>query len=74
MAQIELYKVDANQAVRLWRIIAENNVLIIQHGLANGQLQTETDIIEVNKSGRTLTQQVALEMRCRINKQKDKGY
>lgn len=74
MEQIELYKVDANQAVRLWRIIAEDNVLIIQHGLANGQLQTETNIIELNKSGRTLAQQVALEMQSRINKQKDKGY
>src|SRR5574343_449120 len=74
MGQIELYKVDANHAVRLWRIIAEDNVLIIQHGLVNGELKTEKDIIEVNKSGRTLAQQVALEMQSRINKQKDKGY
>lgn len=74
MSLTTLYKIDANDSVRVWHIIAENDVVIIQHGLLNGQLQTESERIEVNKSGRSLDQQIALAMQSRINKQLDKGY
>lgn len=69
-----LYKLDANDQVRVWSIIAENNVLIIQHGMLNGATQIATEVIEENQSGRNIAQQVTLAKQSRINKQLDKGY
>jgi DNA ligase 1 len=69
-----LYKIDANDQIRVWSIIAENNVLIIQHGIFNGATQISTELVELNKSGRSIDQQIALQMQSRINKQLDKGY
>lgn len=69
-----LYKVDAHKQVRVWSIIAESNVLIIQHGVLNGTQQVVTEVIDTNQSGRTIGQQVTLAMQSRINKQLDKGY
>lgn len=69
-----LYKTDANDQIRVWSIIAEGSVLIMQHGVLNGTMQVATETIELNKSGRDIDQQVALAMQSRINKQRDKGY
>lgn len=69
-----LYKTDANDQIRVWSIIAENNVLIIQHGVLNGATQVSTEVVKLNKSGRDIDQQVTLAMQSRINKQRDKGY
>lgn len=69
-----LYKIDANNQIRVWSIRAEDNVLIIQHGMLNGATQVSTELVELNKSGRDIDQQVTLAMQSRINKQRDKGY
>jgi len=69
-----LYKTDANDQIRVWSIIAEGSVLIMQHGVLNGTMQIATETVEVNKSGRDIGQQVTLAMQSRINKQRDKGY
>lgn len=69
-----LYKTDANDQIRVWSIIAEGNVLIMQHGILNGATQTATEVIETNQSGRGIDRQVALAKQSRINKQRDKGY
>jgi DNA ligase 1 len=69
-----LYKTDANDQVRVWTILAENNVLVIQHGILNGAMQVATEVVEVNQSGRHIDLQVALKMQSRINKQIDNGY
>jgi DNA ligase-1 len=69
-----LYKTDANDKIRVWSIIAEDAVLIIQHGVLNGATQVSAERVSLNKSGRDIDQQVALAMQSRINKQRDKGY
>jgi DNA ligase-1 len=69
-----LYKADANDQIRVWAIIAESTVLIIQHGVLNGATQVSAENVKLNKSGRDIDQQVALAMQSRINKQLDKGY
>ncbi len=69
-----LYKTDANDQIRVWSIIAEDTVLIIQHGVLNGAMQVATEHVELNKSGRDIDQQVILKMQSRINKQLDAGY
>lgn len=69
-----LYKTDANDQIRVWSIIAEGTVLIIQHGVLNGTMQVSTEVVELNKSGRDIDQQVALKLQSRINKQLDAGY
>lgn len=69
-----LYKTDANDQIRVWSIIAEGTVLIIQHGVLNGATQVSTEHVELNKSGRDIDQQVALKLQSRISTQFDKGY
>jgi hypothetical protein len=69
-----LYKTDANEQIRIWSIIAEDTVLIIQHGMLYGAAQVSTEHVELNKSGRDINRQVALKMQSRINAQLDKGY
>jgi DNA ligase-1 len=69
-----LYKNDANDQIRVWTIIAEDTVLIMQHGMLNGTTQVSTELVELNKSGRDIDQQVALKKQSRVNKQLDKGY
>ena len=69
-----LYKTDANDQIRVWSIIAEGTVLIVQHGVLNGAMQIATEVVELNKSGRNIDQQVTLKMASRINKQLDAGY
>lgn len=69
-----LYKIDANNLIRVWSISAEGSVLIIQHGVLNGATQISTERVALNKSGRDIDQQVALAKQSRINKQLDKGY
>jgi DNA ligase 1 len=69
-----LYKIDANGAVRQWTASVEGSTIVILHGLVGGKLGVTTDYIKTNQSGRTLEQQIALEVQSRINTQLDKGY
>lgn len=69
-----LYKIDANDQIRTWSIISEQDTVIITHGQLNGKQTVATEQITTNQSGRSLDQQIALEKQSRINKQLDKGY
>lgn len=74
MSSIALFKYNANNVLMLWTIAADGNTLVIRHGQVNGQLQTKTETVEINQSGRDLDAQVALRLQSRVNKQIDKGY
>lgn len=74
MNKVTLYKIGANDQVLQWSIGADNNVLVMQYGQLDGAIQTKTEVVEVNQSGRDLDAQVALQLNSRLNKQIDKGY
>lgn len=72
--KVELYKIGVSDTPLYWSIQSEDCVLIMQFGYVNGAMQTKTEVVEVNQSGRDLEAQVALKLQSRVNKQVDKGY
>lgn len=69
-----LFKIDANGSVRSWSINSDRNIITIIYGNLGGIMQTETEDVQVNQSGRSLVEQVNLRVDSRVNKQLDKGY
>lgn len=63
-----------------WRIWVEDltpttAVLHYAHATVTGGAEVRhKDLVTLNKSGRTIEQQVALEMESRVSRQRDKGY
>lgn len=72
--QVTLYKYNVNDVLMQWSIGAEDTALVIMYGQMGGSMQTVKEVIEVNKSGRGMEAQIALQFQSRINKQLDKGY
>ena len=72
----KLYKVTATGAMQTWMLeqLPKSGELIITYGQLDGQLQSQTEYVETNMSGRSLPEQVLLRAESRINKQLDKGY
>jgi ATP-dependent DNA ligase len=71
-----LYKVTATGAIQIWTIqkLWQQGKLIISYGQLHGAMQDQVEHVRVNKSGRSLSEQVELRSDSRINKQLDKGY
>lgn len=69
-----LYKCSANGTIRVWSITANKDIITIKHGVLHGAMQTSTEKVKTNLSGRSLNEQVCLRMDSRVNKRKDMGY
>lgn len=69
-----LYKITANGQVYTWNISSKDGTISINFGALNGAIQTTKEQVEVNQSGRTLSEQVNSRIMSRISKQIDKGY
>lgn len=69
-----LYKKAANGSMNRWTIIAANDTLTLLWGTIGGVEQYQIVNVETNQSGRSIEEQLKLEMDSRINKQLDKGY
>lgn len=71
-----LYAKDNRGSIRMWSIESDEatSSLIITHGLLHGVKQTKVESIVLNKSGRDMEEQLALQFNSRVNKQLDKGY
>jgi DNA ligase-1 len=69
-----LYKKNINGSTNRWTIFEAGNSLNIFWGQLNGAEQYQIVDIEVNQSGRSMEEQMKLEMDSRISKQLDKGY
>jgi len=74
MYPISLYQYDNRGKLRIWSIAADENVISIEHGLADGVRQIKQEHVRDGLGGRTLDEQVASRVRSRINKQYDRGY
>ena len=69
-----LFKKDNTGKIRQWTIEPCADSLIIRHGYMGGSLVNKIVPVKVNQSGRSIDQQIELEMNSRITKQMDKGY
>ena len=72
---ITLHKISPNGAHLLWSIEKHlGSQLVIYWGQHGGAVQSKIDQVHANLSGRTIDEQMELEMQSRINSQLDKGY
>lgn len=74
MEQVKLYRKNA-LGIGTWSIRADDGYLVYKHATIEGGSEVvHTDKVETNKSGRTLAEQIELEMNSRISRMLDKGY
>lgn len=74
MDEIMLYRKNAN-SIGTWRIWAEGGTIHIAHATVLGGSEVHhKEGVDVNLSGRSLQEQVALRIRSRVSRMKDKGY
>lgn len=58
-----------------WKIWADENIIYYASAVVEGGAETvHSKVVRLNMSGRTIGEQVALEMESRISRMKDKGY
>jgi len=58
-----------------WRIWSDNEIVHYAHAVCEGGAEVfHSQTVDLNQSGRTMDEQVALEVRSRISRQLDKGY
>ena len=68
------YKKDHNGNMRGWTIGARDFEITMSHGVLDGEIQFEYEIIEEGKGGRTKHEQMLSRINSRIEKKLDKGY
>lgn len=71
-----LYKLDTTKSIQQWSIIGklEASTIIIRYGQMGGSLIEKKVQVTTNQSGRSIREQMLLEIKSRISKQKAKGY
>jgi DNA ligase-1 len=71
--KINLYRAHKTN-LGIWSIWFEDNVIYYSHGAVNGAINTHKEVVTQNQSGRTMTEQIDLQMKSRISRMLDKGY
>lgn len=72
--EIKLYRKNAN-GIGTWRIWSEGSTIRIAHATVMGGSEVHhKEEVKTNLSGRTIEEQVALRIRSRVSRMKDKGY
>jgi hypothetical protein len=72
--EITLYKKHVH-GIGTWRIWSEGATIVIAHAtVIGGSEVVHREQVEVNLSGRTLEQQIALRINSRVSRMMDKGY
>ena len=71
-----LFKVSATGSMQEWNISGNlsTGIVTYSYGQLGGEMQTHTESIVVNQSGRSLKEQMILQIKSRISRQKAKGY
>lgn len=72
----QLFKVTATGSISTWKISGSvaRAEIEIEYGQLGGAIQRQIDHIKTNNSGRNLKEQIILEMKSRISRQRAKGY
>lgn len=69
-----LYKITSGNQIYVWNIYSKNNIIHMVFGVLGGAMQMAKEQVEVNQSGRNLSEQINSRIMSRISKQIDKGY
>jgi DNA ligase 1 len=72
--RVKLYTKDNAGSIRVWEIYSDANIIVMEYGQLGGRMQIKEEIVEEGKAGRTLSEQIMLQMASRISRQRDKGY
>ena len=74
MAHVKLYR-KSSFGISTWRIWNDDNIVLYASAMVEGGAErVSSDIIQLNQSGRSMEEQVRLEMKSRISRMLDKGY
>lgn len=60
--------------IGLWMIWSDADVIYYSHGVIDGAMNTHTEKVELNQSGRSLAEQIELQINSRVSRMLDKGY
>lgn len=71
---MKLYIKDNKGAFREWEISQDDDEVVIRFGQVNGAIQEKREHVPYGKAGRTVQEQIDLQINSRISRQKDKGY
>jgi len=71
---MKLFKLNAHEAVLYWEIYKDENFIVIRRGRLNGKEMINKKKVQINKSGRSLDEQIDLEIKSQITKKKRSGY
>ena len=71
--KIDLYRAHKTH-LGIWSIWFEGNTIYYSHGAVNGAINTHKEVVTLNQSGRTINEQIRLQMESRISRMLDKGY
>jgi ATP-dependent DNA ligase len=76
MKWTNLYKISTVGTTQVWAIggDVESGQIHIKWGQLGGAMQEQVDKVQTNNSGRSIREQIILEMKSRIVKQQAKGY
>lgn len=70
----KLYKKSKKGKIMSWSINIIDNKLFIEYGYIDGKIRQQTRDVKVNKSGRSLEEQLILEAESKYKKKLDEGY
>ena len=74
MKEVKLFR-KTSLGVSTWRIWPEGNTVYYGHCMVEGGAeQVHSEEVKLNQSGRSMEEQIHLEMKSRISRQLDKGY
>jgi len=74
MEKVTLYNRDAAGRIRIWSIEPQDDGLLMEYGLLDGEITTQFEDVPEGKSTRDIVEQIESRMNSRINKKLDVGY
>jgi|TARA_R110000823_G_scaffold7017_4_gene25957 ATP-dependent DNA ligase len=72
--RVDLFALDSKKKLRRWSIWSEGNMLCMEYGEVNGEIQENSEPVPFGLANRTEGEQIKMRMRSRINKKLDAGY
>lgn len=74
-SEVVLFRKHSGGSLGTWKIWSADSVIYYAHAVVEGGAeQIHHEFVEINKSGRTLEQQVQLQLKSRVSRMMDKGY
>jgi len=71
---MRLFIRDNKGSLREWSITQDGSEIVIRFGQIGGSIQEKRELVPFGKAGRTQQEQIDLQIKSRISKQKDRGY